>query len=86
MGSPEGVGLDREHPQRSVTLSPYELQKTEVTVGDYRKFHQSGSRPDQQLKFVVRGCSGWVSTRTVEAKVGEAAAQTAQRARQLVVM
>jgi formylglycine-generating enzyme required for sulfatase activity len=36
MGSPAGVGEANEHPQHQVTLSAYCIDKTEVTVKDYR--------------------------------------------------
>jgi serine/threonine-protein kinase len=35
MGSPDGVGYSDERPQRRITLSPYCLDRTEVTAEDY---------------------------------------------------
>ena len=36
MGSPEGVGFDRERPQRMVTIHDFEMMQSEVTVQQYR--------------------------------------------------
>ena len=38
MGSPDGEGFSDEHPEHEVTLSAYELDKYEVTVGRFRAF------------------------------------------------
>ncbi len=38
MGSPEGEGGGNERPQRRVTLSPFRLGRTPVTVGEYQSF------------------------------------------------
>ena len=38
MGSREGEGYSEEHPQRRVYLDGYWMDKTEVTVGEYRRF------------------------------------------------
>jgi formylglycine-generating enzyme required for sulfatase activity len=38
MGSPEGVGGDREHPAHRVQLSHYALGRFPVTVGEFRRF------------------------------------------------
>src|ERR1041384_5371520 len=35
MGSPEGIGNTDERPQHPVTLSPYCIDRTEVTVAAY---------------------------------------------------
>lgn len=35
MGSPPGMGENDETPVRTVTLSPYQIDRTEVTVGHY---------------------------------------------------
>jgi formylglycine-generating enzyme required for sulfatase activity/serine/threonine protein kinase len=42
MGSPGGEGEDHERPQHSVTLSPFCLGRTEVTVASYRSCVQQG--------------------------------------------
>ena len=42
MGSPAGVGESDEHPQHPVTLTGYCMDRTEVTVGAYRKCVASG--------------------------------------------
>lgn len=39
MGSPEDVGHHHEHPQHSVLLSPFYLQKHPVTNEEYRRFY-----------------------------------------------
>ncbi len=39
MGSPAGTGDADEHPQHQVTLSAFELDKTEVTVAQYTVFY-----------------------------------------------
>jgi len=44
MGSPGGKGDDDEHPQRSVYLDAFWIDKTEVTVAEYRKFCQATGR------------------------------------------
>jgi formylglycine-generating enzyme required for sulfatase activity len=38
MGSPEGVGEDREHPAHRVQLSHYAVGRFPVTVGEFRRF------------------------------------------------
>ncbi len=38
MGSPEGIGSDREHPAHAVTLSHHAVGKYPVTVGEFREF------------------------------------------------
>jgi uncharacterized repeat protein (TIGR01451 family) len=47
MGAPAGVGLAWEHPQHLVTLSAFELDKTEVTVADYTAFYNTLSSAEQ---------------------------------------
>ena len=44
MGSPEGTGNDDEHPQRRVYLDGFWIDKTEVTVAQYRRFCQATGR------------------------------------------
>jgi formylglycine-generating enzyme required for sulfatase activity len=44
MGSPEGEGEEDEHPQRPVYLDAYWIDKTPVTVGEYRRFCQATGR------------------------------------------
>ncbi len=39
MGSPAGVGNDDEHPQHQVTLSAFQIDKSEVTVAQYTVFY-----------------------------------------------
>jgi len=46
MGSPEGMGMNDEHPQHKVRLSPFWIGKTEVT---YRHFN-SAPLPRQMLQ------------------------------------
>ncbi len=43
MGSPEGEGEDDEHPQHTVFLDAYWIDKTEVTVAQYRRCAEAGS-------------------------------------------
>jgi hypothetical protein len=38
MGSPDGVGEDREHPAHAVQLSHYAVGRYPVTVGEFRRF------------------------------------------------
>ena len=38
MGSVDGQGDEREHPQHWVTLSPFYMQEHEVTNAEYRRF------------------------------------------------
>ncbi|WP_200286278.1 formylglycine-generating enzyme family protein [Rhabdochromatium marinum] len=38
MGSPDGVGEDKEHPAHEVTLSHYAVGQHPVTVGEFRRF------------------------------------------------
>jgi formylglycine-generating enzyme required for sulfatase activity len=35
MGSPDGVGLDTEHPQHEVTIAPFAIGKREVTMQEW---------------------------------------------------
>jgi formylglycine-generating enzyme required for sulfatase activity len=41
-GSPEGVGLDDEHPQRSIHLSAFEIDVVPVTFADFARFIEAG--------------------------------------------
>jgi formylglycine-generating enzyme required for sulfatase activity len=45
MGSPEGAGDPSEHPQHSVRLKGFLMDKTEVTWGQYRRFVTESHRP-----------------------------------------
>jgi formylglycine-generating enzyme required for sulfatase activity len=45
MGTPEGQGEDQEHPQHTVRLRDFLMDKTEVTWGQYRRFATAASRP-----------------------------------------
>jgi formylglycine-generating enzyme required for sulfatase activity len=38
LGSPEGLGSPDEKPAAEITLSPFYIDKTEVTIGDYLLF------------------------------------------------
>ncbi len=38
MGSPEGVGADKEHPQHDVYLDAYWIDQTEVTNAMFQQF------------------------------------------------
>jgi len=42
MGSPPGLGEDDESPVRVVSLSPFEIDRTEVTVGHYWECVRAG--------------------------------------------
>lgn len=42
MGSPPGMGDNDETPVRAVTLSPYQIDRTEVTVGHYWQCAEAG--------------------------------------------
>lgn len=88
MGSPQNVGEEREHPQRTITESAFEIQRTEVPVGAYRKSLKPGHGAEQSLKFVLSGCGSSGSSRTVESKNGETLtlAQLRQRALQIAGM
>ena len=62
MGSPEGVGEDREHPAHLVTLTGFWLYKYEVTVAQYRDFCTATERvlpkfPDDCWSW--QGKRGW---------------------------
>jgi formylglycine-generating enzyme required for sulfatase activity len=52
MGSPAGEGQDSERPQHSVTLSPFCLGRTEVTVAAWTR---SGRRPSQRESYCNYG-------------------------------
>ena len=43
MGSPPGEGEDSEHPQHTVYVSEFSIDKTEVTNAQYRKCVQAGT-------------------------------------------
>jgi formylglycine-generating enzyme required for sulfatase activity len=45
MGSVAGEGEPAEHPQRKVYVSPYLIDKTEVTWGQYEKFSKKTGTP-----------------------------------------
>jgi formylglycine-generating enzyme len=45
MGSAEGEGEPNEHPQRKVYVSPYLIDKAEVTWGQYEKFSKATGTP-----------------------------------------
>jgi formylglycine-generating enzyme required for sulfatase activity len=42
MGSPEGVGQDDERPRHEVTVTDFEMMRTEVTISQYRCCVDSG--------------------------------------------
>jgi formylglycine-generating enzyme required for sulfatase activity len=43
MGSPPGLGRDDERPAHAVSLSPFEIDRTEVTVGQYWQCVEAGA-------------------------------------------
>ncbi len=43
MGAPTGEGSDQERPQHRVTVSPFCIDRTEVTVGAYRACRAAGA-------------------------------------------
>ncbi|MCA9519441.1 MAG: SUMF1/EgtB/PvdO family nonheme iron enzyme [Myxococcales bacterium] len=49
MGSPEGIGRADEHPQRSVTLAPFRIDRTEVRIGDYKACVKAGFCTDPEM-------------------------------------
>jgi formylglycine-generating enzyme required for sulfatase activity len=42
-GSPDGVGLRDEHPQRKIELDAFDIDRTEVSVADYGKCVSAGA-------------------------------------------
>ena len=52
MGSPAGEGQDSERPQHQVTLSPFCLGRTEVTVAEWTR---SGRRPGHRESYCNYG-------------------------------
>ncbi len=54
MGSPDGEGEDREHPQHEVTLSGYCIDRTEVTVKEYRACVAAGGCTATPSKMEVQ--------------------------------
>jgi hypothetical protein len=68
MGSPEGVGDDDEHPRHRVTLRPFALSRTPVTVAQLRHFDEGWSgEPDHPAVdldwFSARLFATWVGGR-----------------------
>jgi len=60
MGSPPGVGDKDEHPQRTVTVSSFRMQKYEVTNEEYRLFdpEHEFDPGDEDLPAVVNWTDG----------------------------
>jgi formylglycine-generating enzyme required for sulfatase activity len=66
MGSPDGVGYGNEHPRHRVTLRPFALSRTPVTVAQFRAFDAAWSgQPDHPVVFV-----DWFSARLFATWVG----------------
>lgn len=69
MGSPDGEGEKREHPQHCVPLGPFELARTPVTNAQYRRYLEAnpdvappefwGDRSYNQPEQPVVGMSWW---------------------------
>jgi len=58
-GSPEGDGESNEHPQKRVTVSTFWIDKTEVTVSQYKKCQDaSGCTPAGRAKWCNLSSSG----------------------------
>jgi formylglycine-generating enzyme required for sulfatase activity len=55
MGSPAGEGQDVERPQHSVTLSPFCLGRTEVTVAEWTRSGRQPSHSDSACNYGRRG-------------------------------
>jgi hypothetical protein len=49
MGSPEGVGVENEHPLHVVTLDPFWIDETEVTHGNYQTCVEAGTCDAQDV-------------------------------------
>ncbi|HEX4803779.1 MAG TPA: SUMF1/EgtB/PvdO family nonheme iron enzyme [Myxococcaceae bacterium] len=66
-GSPEGVGLDDEHPQKSIFLKPFEIDALPVTFGEFAAFIQAGGYLSRELwseqGWQEREAQGWVRPR-----------------------
>ncbi len=66
-GSPEGVGLDDEHPQKSIHLSAFEIDALPVTFGDFATFIQAGGYRAREFwseqGWQVRQAQGWMRPR-----------------------
>lgn len=73
MGSPAaeaGRGLD-EGPQRQVSIAPYALGRSEVTVAEFRRFaDESGYQTEAERDARAQGCSGFIYADPVPAKPG----------------
>lgn len=82
MGSTDGD--PDEKPVRSVTMTGFKLDQTEVSVGQYRAFLEQDA--GTQLKAVLSGCGTSGGTlQTVAANKGETKDQLRKRAAQVVV-
>lgn len=64
MGSPAGMGESTEHPQREITLAPYSISRSEITVAQFRAFvEDSGYQP-------AAGCFKWTATGKMRKSAG----------------
>lgn len=70
-GSPDGVGLEDEHPQRPIFLSAFDIDRTEVSVEDYgacvtaggceaAKCTEDGDEPERRADHPVV-CVPWAA-------------------------
>ncbi|MEZ4411161.1 MAG: SUMF1/EgtB/PvdO family nonheme iron enzyme [Polyangiales bacterium] len=57
IGSPLGEGGTNEHPQATVRLSPYCIDRTEVTVASYRRCAEQGACPPPEGTILSRNYS-----------------------------
>lgn len=72
-----------EQPVRLVTMTGFQLDQTEVSVGQYRAF--LGPNAGQQLKAVLSGCRTSGTSQTVTANKSETKDQLRKRVAQVMV-
>ncbi len=68
MGSPEGVGDPREHPQHAVQMNPFRLGRSTVTRAQYKRFDPEHTCPGGEEHPVTR--VSWYEARLYAAWVG----------------